>query len=638
MTTVALIVAFLFISLAANHIGLFATKAKLPLITGYLIAGAVVGPFVLGWITMDSVRSLAVVDHLALAFIAFAAGGELYLKEVRSKLKSITYTTIGLVLSTFTLSTITVLLISDYIPFLADFSFTGRLAVAFMAAAILVARSPSSAIAIINELRARGSFTKTTLGVTVVMDAVVIILFALCASIAHPLINSVDFNVLLILQVVLDLLVSLNVGYITGKILAWVVETNIHRKFKIIIILAIGFFIFWISGVLKNFSHDYLHWPIHIESLLTCMIAGFVVTNTSPRRSEFEHALKEVAPVIYLVFFTLIGASLAFDSLIQLWPIALVLFVVRLLGIIIGSVSGGLVTKSPRQHVRVAWMAYVTQAGVGLGLAKDVAAEFPSFGSDFATMIIAVIVINQIVGPPLFKFAIKKVGESHLAATAKPDEIRNAIIIGIDDQSLALAQQLISHNWVVVMADTDKSHVTPLENGDIDVHHIKNIDEKTLTELIPKTTDALVAMMGDDEANYRVCEFSYERLGVSRLIVRLNDLSQSSKFDKISALVVEPASAMVNLLDQFVRLPQLASLLLHRDQEQEVVQITVADRDIEGLPLRELRLPSSVRVLGITRENHAIVVHGHTILRHHDEVTLVGDQEHLDQVASRWGY
>ncbi len=253
-------------------------------------------------------------------------------------------------------------------------------------------------------------------------------------------------------------------------------------------------------------------------------------------------------------------------------------------------------------------------------------------------MIIAIIVLNQLIGPPLFKFAIKRVGESHLPAEATPDEVRDALILGIDDQSLALARQLKTHGWQVKMADIDAAHVENLVEVDVEEHFLPQIDEEHLSKLVSGATDALVTLLGDDDDNYRACALGYEKFGIPRLIVRLNDLSNSDRFDKLDALVVEPASAMVNLLDQFVRLPQLATMLLHRDPQHEVVQVTVADPDIDGLPLRELRLPPSVRVLGISRGGHPIVPQGHTVLHRNDEVTLVGEQEYLDQVVSRWGY
>jgi Trk K+ transport system NAD-binding subunit/Kef-type K+ transport system membrane component KefB len=641
MTTVLLTVAFLLVCLASSHIGKFATVIKLPLITGYLFSGAVVGPFILGWLTEEQALSLRVVDHTALAFIAFAAGNELYLKEVRSRMRSITWVTTGLVVSTFTLGLIAVLQIADHISFMQPLPSASRWAVAMMAAAILVARSPSSAIAIINEMRARGPYVKTALGVTVVMDAVVILVFSTAASISQSLVAGVAFDPWFILRVLLDLLMSLNIGYIAGKLLQVVVSAETDTRIKTALVLAIGLGAFWLSHGLRDFSHHHLSWPITPEPLLACMIAGFIVTNFSRFREQFAHALHDVAPYIYLVFFTLVGASLALNALVKLWPIALILFTVRLSGIGIGSAGGGLLARMKPQHVRLGWMAYVTQAGVGLGLAKDVAAEFPAFGSEFATMIIAIIVINQIVGPPLFKSAIKRTGESHLPAAATPDEIRDALILGIDDQSLALARQLTAHGWQVVLADTDASnveHVEEVAEGSLEARKLEQVDAENLTPLMSGSLDAVVAMLGDDDLNYEACELGYEKFGVPRLIVRLNDLSYSDRFDKIGALVVEPASAMVNLLDQFVRVPQLATLLQHRDPHHEVVQLTVADPDIVGLPLRELRLPPNVRLLGITREGHPIVPHGNICLERNDEVTLVGEGKHLDEVVTKWGY
>jgi Trk K+ transport system NAD-binding subunit/Kef-type K+ transport system membrane component KefB len=636
--TILLLIGFTFVTLASRHIGKFATFAKLPLITGYLLTGALVGPFILGWVSKDGVQSLRLVDHTALAFIAFAAGNELYLKEVRSRLRNIAWTTSGLVLSTFSLGCIAVMLIGDHVPFIQPLPFNARLAVALMAGAILVARSPSSAIAIIAELRARGPFTKTAMGVTVVMDAVVILIFATTASISQSLVAGADFDPWFVLRVVLDLLMSLNIGYITGKLLQVIASSQASSRVQAVLILAIGLGAFWLSHSLKGFSEHHLGWPISPEPLLVCMIAGFFVTNYSNFRDQFGAALHDVGPVVYLVFFTLVGASLELDTLIRLWPIALALFGVRLLGIVIGSGLGGLISRAEPQHVRLAWMAYVTQAGVGLGLAKDVAAEFPTFGSEFATMIIAIIVLNQVVGPPLFKFAIKRVRESHLPAASTTDEIRDAVILGIDDQSVALARQLQANGWKVILADTEASHVEHVSDLEVEEQHIEAVDEASLSPFVSSSTDALVAMLGDDDDNFRACELGYETFGVPRLVVRLNDLSNSDRFEELRALVVEPASAMINLLDQFVRVPQLATMLMHRDPHHEIKQITVADPDIDGLPLRELRLPPDVRVLGISRDGHAVVPQGHTVLFRNDEVTLVGEPELLEQLATRWGY
>ena len=139
---------FIIIALASKQIGQFFKRAKLPLISGFLVAGVIAGPYVLGLIPAKAVENLGFIDEIALAVIAFAAGNELYIKELRDRIKSITWVTAGLVLSTFTLGTLTFIVLADYLPFMQTMSITGRIAVAVLGGAILVARSPSSAIAI----------------------------------------------------------------------------------------------------------------------------------------------------------------------------------------------------------------------------------------------------------------------------------------------------------------------------------------------------------------------------------------------------------------------------------------------------------------------------------------------------------
>jgi Kef-type K+ transport system membrane component KefB len=98
--------------------------------------------------------------------------------------------------------------------------------------------------------------------------------------------------------------------------------------------------------------------------------------------------------LIYIAFFTLTGASLSLDILVKTWPIAIALVFTRTVAIFIGSFIGGVLAKNPNNYNSVSWMAYITQAGVSIGLAKEVVVEFPEWGNPFVTIIIAVIVFN----------------------------------------------------------------------------------------------------------------------------------------------------------------------------------------------------------------------------------------------------
>ena len=632
-TTIMIFVfSFGIVALASKEIGAFFARYKLPLISGFLFAGILVGPYMLNIIPSKAISNLRFVDEISLAYIAFAAGSELYLKELRSRFKSIAWVTTGLVLSTSIIGSFAFFFLSQYIPFTQGMSPSSRIAVSLLVGAILVARSPSSAIAIVNELRAKGPFTQTMLGVTVIMDVVVIILFAFNSEIAEALLSNLTLNLSFVAFLLAELALSIFFGYLLGKLFSFILFQNIKRTPKGIIILSLGYFVFIMVKFLRHYSFEHLGTEMLLEPLLICMIASFVVINWTPHRDQFLEILHELGPTIYIVFFTLTGASLALDVLAKTWQIALSLFFIRLLSIFIGSFLGGTIAGEPMKNNTVSWMAYVTQAGVGLGLAKEVAVEFPQFGLDFATIIIAVIVLNQIAGPPLFKWVINYIGEAHPRGESTYDGMRDAFIFGTDDQARALALLLKSKGWQIKWVCTDSSCAmnTPKEGESLSV--LKAIDLDNLKRIDANKADAVIAMLSDDE-NYQLCELFYEHYGTETLVVRLTDISDQERFNKLGVLTVNPGTATVHLLDQFARSPDAASLLLDIESDHQMRDVYVRDPNLHGIPLRDLRFPTDTLIVAIHRGVNDIVSHGYTRLRLGDKVTVIGSAESLEKVV-----
>jgi len=631
------IAGFSVVALASKQIGEFFIKANLPLISGFLFTGIIAGPYVLGLIPENATDHLRFVDEIALAFIAFAAGSELYLKELRSRFKSIRWVTIGLVVSTFTAGSLAVFLLADFIPFMRTMSATHRIAVSILAGAILVARSPSSAIAVVNELRAKGPFTQTALGVTVIMDVVVITLFAVNSSVADALFTGLGFDLGFLALLLAELSISIALGLLLSKLLQVILASNIGAPIKTGMILSAGYGVFLLFEMVRTQSHALLPVEVTLEPLLICMVAGFHATNFSKYRSEFMKILHDVGLPIYVAFFTLTGASLALSILAITWPIALTLFAVRLAGIFIGSTTGGVISGDPMSHNRISWMAYITQAGVGLGLAKQVVVEFPDWGTAFATIIISVIVLNQIVGPPFFKWAIHLVGEAHTRAeTPAFDGVRDVIIFGLEGQSLALARQLNSHGWQVKIASRKASTIEERElETNIQICPIEGLTLDALHQLDAGQAEAIVAMLSDDE-NYQICELAYEHFGTENLVVRLHDLSNLERFRQLDAAIVEPTNAIVSLLDHFVRSPSATSLLLGMTENQDMVEVEVRNPDLHGAAIRDLRLPLDVQILSVRRRDQTLISHGYTRLEVGDWVSAIGSVASLERLMLRF--
>ncbi len=631
MQTLEYAVAFAVICLASYLIGQGFKWLRLPTITGYLFAGALVGSFGLDFLPSSASEQLRFVDEIALGVIAFVAGSELYLKELRPRIRPILFSTGGILGVTFVLVASAVYVLSARLPFTADWEPAARLATALLGAAVLLALSPPSTIAVIKEVHARGPFTRTALGVTVLMDVVIIILFAVATSLAGALLTGTSLSPAFIALLALDLGLAAGIGFIVGQLLKVALGQRWHRLVKAALVLAIGFGIYELASWVKVESVARLGFEVYIEPLLIAMIAGFLVTNFSRFRAEFEQILHDVGPAVYVAFFTITGLALKLDLLWATLPVAVALFLVRMVGIGIGAALGATLAGESGPVRRLGWMAFITQAGIALGLAREVAVQFPDLGSAFATLIISVVVLNEVFGPIFLKAVLKRIGEAHVPETAPDDDGHGVLILGVEGQSVALARALGSRGWTVVMADPDAEHIERLAAEDVDERHVPAIDAAVLDELLADDTAAVVALLPDDDLNHRALRYAAEHYGVERLIVRPHRRENVDLFNELGAFVIDPATAIVTLLEQAVRVPQSVALLLHQDPDREVVEVRVSNPELEGMPLRDLRLPLDVLVLEVGRGGSSVVPSGHTVLHRGDEVTLVAKPDSVDE-------
>jgi Trk K+ transport system NAD-binding subunit len=408
-----------------------------------------------------------------------------------------------------------------------------------------------------------------------------------------------------------------------------------HQHVKTVFILAIGYGVYALYYYVKHLTVEEFGKEFHLEPLLICIIGSFYVTNYSKFRYEFLKILEEVGPLIYIAFFTLTGASVSLDLLPKVIGVALILFSIRLITMIMGSFVGGTLGGDSGLFRRIGWMPYVTQAGVGLGLATIVADAFPAWGNEFATIVIAVIVLNQFVGPPLFKWSINMVGESRLKANVPHfDGVRDALIVGLDSQSVALARQLKEHGWEAEII-TRKKEIDQSEYPDVKVISIDALNLENLKAVNVEKAEAVVLTLTDEE-NLSVAEILYEHIGTKDIVVRLNQRYNFEKFHKLDCLIVDPSTAIVSLMDHFVRSPQAASLLLGMEENQDTMDVEVLNKDLRGLALRDLRLPSDIIILSVKRGGHMLITHGYTRLRIGDTLTVVGSNDSLEKVALRF--
>ncbi len=621
---------FVLVAAAAHELARYFKWVGLPLISGFLVIGILAGPFVLDLFPPQVHALLALLDKAALAFIALAAGGELHLSEVRGQLRSILTIIGSQVIFVFLIGVAAFLLLAPYIPFLQGMTPGGVWAVGVLSAAIMVARSPSSAFAIIKELRASGPFTQRVLGVTVLKDAVVIIVFALSISAAAILLEGMAFSGFSILVIALEVVLDMAVGALLGLLLHSLFSLRLPESVQSAAMLALGFLVFVAADAL----HDVHMGPFRLftEPLLICMVAGFGVANLSRYRQAFQAAVERIAPLIFVVFFVSVGVALRLDVLQQSWAIVLALVLVRGVAVYVGSFVGGALSGGRLNENLIMGLTFLTQAGVSVGLAEEVAVEFPGWGEAFATLVIGSIVVNQIIGPPLMKWAVQWVGEAHVG----DDQVENAqsaLIFGANAEMITLARELLAHHWEVKVVNMAPENTPAPDN--VEISRLEEISPAAFRALGVDHYANFIFMCGDDDLNERLARIAYEEAPQARLIARVDEPSRLARFRDLEAITINPTTSYMQLLSTVVRAPAaVTAVLLGEDMQRDIVEVTVRARQLDGLPLRDLSLPPSVLVLSLRRGEQMLVPHGHTRLHRGDRVTLFGDVDELEDASA----
>jgi len=322
---------------------------------------------------------------------------------------------------------------------------------------------------------------------------------------------------------------------------------------------------------------------------------------------------------------------LSFQTLIQVFWVAIALFFLRIFTMFLGGIFGVLASKDDKSYLFISWMPYITQAGVALGLTTIIASEFPSWGFEFQTIIIAIIVINQLIGPPLLKWSINFTKESHLKhKTPEFDGIKDVVIFGLESQSIALAMNLKKGGWVPTIVSLKE--LEDNSNPEIEIASIKDISLSAFKEMSLEKADAIVCLLSDQE-NYKISKIVYDSYGTKDIIVRYNGEREiHDKLMDMGVRIIDPSLAMINLLDHFVRSPNATSILLGLYKNQDSVDVIIRNRDIHGMTLRDLRFPTDVIVLSVMRAGQVLISHGFTRLRLGDIVTLVGTKKSVENV------
>ena len=384
---------------------------KLPDVTAYLVAGVLIGPYFLGqlnipgigFISTGDVEQYALISNVALGFIAFAIGNEFRVSELKNTGRQALIVGIaeGLVASLFVNVAMIALhmVLGDKLP----------MSTAITLGAIATATAPAATLMVVRQYKAKGKLTDILLPVVALDDAVALMVFAVSFGVASAL-KSGSFNMTSILvEPFLEIVLSLIVGALMGWLLTQLETLFNSNSNRLSLTIAFVFLTVGISMV--EFDIGGIH--IGFSSLLVCMMLGTVFCNICPLSEDLmEKSDKWTAP-LFALFFVISGAGLELGvfSDVSIVIIGVVYILFRCIGKYVGALASSKAAGCDKTVQKYLGITLFPQAGVALGMCITAAAEFGAEGAMIRNIILFSVLIYELVGPSMTKWALTKAGD-----------------------------------------------------------------------------------------------------------------------------------------------------------------------------------------------------------------------------------
>lgn len=400
---------------------------KLPNVTGYILTGIIMGPFLFGLLFNNFsftdikegtiykfVDQLGWVSTVALGFIAFSIGTSFKFSTIKALGKRVLVITVLEALGA-SLLVVVALLVAHFI-----FPQYVSLELALTLSAIASATAPAATLMVIKQYRAHGPLVDTLLPVVALDDAAALILFAILFQIATALAGGSVSVYAIIVKPLLEITISLAVGALLGFVISFANRFFKSRNNRLIwnifsVFAALGFYYLFKSPMMGGFE---------LSSLLTCMMAGAIYTNFVKESGRTLDVMDRFTSPVYMMFFVISGASLDLtiffngDGLVVVL-IALTYLVFRVVGKWSGAFAGASITRCEPQVKKYLGFALVPQAGVAIGLSTTAYKLFSQYSDPYmqktGALILAIILtstlIYELFGPMAAKFALKKAHE-----------------------------------------------------------------------------------------------------------------------------------------------------------------------------------------------------------------------------------
>lgn len=360
----------------------------LPNVTAYLIAGLLVGPYVLKVLTPEMNSELSIISDVALGFIAYSIGSEFklsYIKEIGAK---------PMVITAFEGC------VASLLVFLTLLALGQPLPMCLALGAIAAATAPAATLMVVRQYKANGPVTRMLLPVVAMDDALGLMLYAIMMAIARTLDSGAALSVMtLLVKPLIEIVGSLAMGVVIGTVMVFCLRFFHSRGNKLTMTILI---VFLAVGVSTMFD---------LSSLLVCMMIGATMINVSNDSPALLEQCDRFTPPLFLLFFVLSGASLDLSVLPTVGVVGIAYVLSRAIGKSLGATIGAAIEKCDKNIIRYLGMTLIPQAGVAIGMARMCLTDLPAYGPTINAVVLAGTLIYELTGPVITKIALTKAGE-----------------------------------------------------------------------------------------------------------------------------------------------------------------------------------------------------------------------------------
>ena len=373
-----------------------------PQVVGFIVFGVILGPSFLHLVPLELSQELTFISQIALGLIGFDMGSHLRFDELSKLGRGIAFILSFEALGTFLLVSAGIYLI------------TGSLYTALLFGALSSATAPAATVDVLAEYEAKGPLTTTLLAVVGLDDALALMLFCVSASVAESLMASSTAAPAL-LEVVRLPLVEIGGAILIGLVMALILNFILHnmKSHHDAMAMSIGMVLVCVG----------LSQSLGVSLILTTMVLGMTIVNRSPENGRYiRFTIEQAGPVIYVLFFALVGARFQISLLPTMGLIGIVYIILRSAGKFTGAWIGGKLGNAPEIVTNNLGFGLLSQAGVAIGLALECERRFVAYGDAgeaLGSLVISVITattfVVQIIGPIFVKLAITRAGEIGMA-------------------------------------------------------------------------------------------------------------------------------------------------------------------------------------------------------------------------------